>query len=145
MKEDSSNPHAFYENVVTDTFPVSIGPVHIIKRRRPAGVSRSTLRHTRRAYARIYFRADLIVSEDQSVVCYKAVTVNQSAGGMCFESPRPLTPNTMVRIKIRESEKTVAGAAAETHRARVVWCRTIAGNETPRFAVGVAYRDACVN
>lgn len=143
MKEDNNSLQTAYTNVAA--LSVSIDPVQIIKRSRSARGSRLSLQHTRRAYARIYSRVDIVISEDHSDVCYKAVMLSQSAGGLCFESPRPLAPKTMIRIKIRNSAETSASRAAEIYRAEVVWCNAVAGAHSRLFKIGGAYRDTSMH
>ncbi len=104
-----------------------------------AGQKYQFLRYSRRAHARTYRRAEIVFCKEKAASCHKAVMYNQSAAGMYFEVNRPLTPNTLLRIKIRQNGREPEHHADEVYRARVVWCRKLSRQGDRRFGVGVAY------
>ena len=101
----------------------------------------------RRQYARIYKKSPITFSLLKTSDNHSATMYNEGSGGMYFEADAPLTPGTIIQIKLLES----AASAIEpsfpdtVYTAEVRWCREI-NKRLPekRFGIGVHYRKTLV-
>ena len=74
----------------------------------------------------------------------RSVTLNLSAGGMCFESKHPFKPNAYLYIRIgqnpgTDSEKGNWELLHISTFAEVRWCREIARKDGTWYRFGVKY------
>lgn len=95
---------------------------------------------TRRQYSRQSIRVPILYAGYSSTSYKKAVMYNSCKDGMYFESNLPLQPKFDLYIKTqRHRSGSFERESYKAFRARVKWCRQVAGEETPRYGVGVQY------
>ena len=107
-----------------------------------ASPSRRLPDFTRRSYARVYRRAEIVFSAGRGEPFIKGMMYNQSAGGMYFETTRYLAPGTELRLKIRQTDPAARDMPEEVHRVRVAWSRRLADAPRRCFGIGVTLLDA---
>jgi hypothetical protein len=74
----------------------------------------------------------------------RSVTLNLSAGGMCFESRRAFKPGSDLYIRAGRNPATVSGNGncdllRSSTLAEVRWCRELIREEGTRYSIGVKY------
>jgi hypothetical protein len=73
-----------------------------------------------------------------------SVTLNISAGGMCFESRHSLKPHTNLYIRTGQNPEMVHGIRKwnllrTSTLAEVRWCREVTGEDGCGYSIGVKY------
>jgi hypothetical protein len=73
-----------------------------------------------------------------------SVTLNLSAGGMCFESRHSFKPHADLYIRTGQKPETVSGIRNRnllrtSTLAEVRWCREISHEDGTRYSIGVKY------
>ena len=94
---------------------------------------------TNRNFARSYYEADLIFSDDNHGDYNKAKMVNCCVNGICFEAENAMPPGFDVCIKMvnHEPDLEYSPEAHKILRGRVKWCREL--DDTFRFGIGVQF------
>ncbi len=95
--------------------------------------------YTRRAQARIYRKNRIRFAEYNSEQFHNALMLNESAGGMYFETDIRLVPGVRIHINILPSPFIGIWSPDNLYTAEVRWCRPINADRQQRFGVGVRF------
>ncbi len=104
----------------------------------PLNIYRRPL-YTRRSQARIYRKSRIRFAEYNSSHFHDALMLNESSGGMYFETDIQLPPGTLIHINIIPPPYMRTWSPDNMYTAEVRWCRPINPDRFRRFGVGVLF------
>ena len=105
---------------------------------------RPMILHTRRTYPRGYRQAHIRYAVADGVDFHDAVLINESTGGLCFETDTRLMPGTTIRVQLAHPPPRSGEDAPVDYLAEVRWCKRFKTVQAKPFTVGARFLTALV-